>query len=69
MAQQDKPLLNGFHLATTQWHAAEENYDLYLLPLERAGRYHLQVVVYDSSTGQELLPGGLTLPEPVEVQP
>jgi 4-amino-4-deoxy-L-arabinose transferase-like glycosyltransferase len=69
MAQQDKLLLNGFHLATTQWHAAEENYDLYLLPLEQAGRYHLQVVAYDSATGQELLPGGLTLPEPVEVQP
>jgi 4-amino-4-deoxy-L-arabinose transferase-like glycosyltransferase len=69
MAQQDKLLLNGFHLATTQWHAAEENYDLYLLPLERAGRYHLQVMVYDSGTDQELLPGGLMLPDLVEVQP
>jgi 4-amino-4-deoxy-L-arabinose transferase-like glycosyltransferase len=69
IAQQDKLLFNSFHLTTTQWGPAEENYDLYLLPLELPGRYHLQVVVYDSATGKELLPGGLTLPGPVEVQP
>ncbi len=69
VARQDKLLLNGFHLGTTQWHPAEEDYDLYLLPLEQTGRYHLRVIVYDSTTMQELLVGGLTLPGWVEIQP
>jgi hypothetical protein len=68
VAQNDKVLLNGFHLGTTQWHPGEENYELYLLPLKQAGRYHLQVIVYDPSTSQELYPGGLILPEPVIVK-
>ncbi len=69
IAQNDKILLNGFHLGTTQWHRGEENFDLYLLPLKQAGRYRLQVIVYDSSTLKELHPASLMLPKPVVVKP
>jgi hypothetical protein len=68
LAQNDKVLLNGFHLGTAQWHPGEENYELYLLPLKQAGRYRLQVIVYDPSTSQEIYPAGLILPEPVIVK-
>jgi hypothetical protein len=69
IAQNDKILLNGFHLGTTQWRRGEENFDLYLLPLKQAGQYHLQVIVYDPSTLQELHPNGLMLSELVVVKP
>jgi hypothetical protein len=69
LAQQDKFLLNGFHLGTTQWGPGEENYDLYLLPLERAGQFRLRIVVYDPNSGSELTPGGIALPASVEVRP
>jgi 4-amino-4-deoxy-L-arabinose transferase-like glycosyltransferase len=68
LAQQDKFLFNGFHLGTSDWRPGEENYDVYILPVERAGQYRLQVSVYDPTTMRELLPGGLELPEVVEVQ-
>lgn len=69
LAQQDKYLFNGFHLGTADWQVGEEVYDLYILPLPRAGQYQLQVVIYDPTTLSELLPGGLVLPESVEVVP
>ncbi len=69
LAQQDKFLLNGFHLGTTGWRAGEENYDLYILPVQQVGQYRFQVVVYDPTTMQEILPGGLVLPAVVEVRP
>lgn len=69
VAQNDKVLLNGFHLGTTQWRPGEENYELYLLPLKQAGQYRLQIIVYDPATSQELYPGGWRLPEPVIVEP
>jgi hypothetical protein len=67
LAQQDKLLLNGFHLGTTQWHPGEENFDLYLLPLTQTGQYRLQVVVYDAATHKELTNEGLILPGWLEV--
>jgi hypothetical protein len=69
LAQQDKFMFNGFHLGTTGWRGGEENYDLYLLPLERAGQYRLHIMVYEPSSNQELLVGGLALPGVVEVIP
>lgn len=69
LAQQDGFLLNGFHLGTSRWGPGEENYSLFILPLERVGQYSLQVVVYDPQTMRELSPGGLVLPEKVEVVP
>jgi len=68
LAHQDKFLFNGFHLGTTQWRAGEENYDIYILPVERVGQYPLKIVVYDPTTMEELLPGGLVLPDTVEVR-
>ncbi len=67
LAQQDKLLFNGFHLGTRQWHPGEVNMDLYLLPLTQAGRFGLQVIVYDEATNQALMPAGLILPAWVEV--
>jgi hypothetical protein len=69
VAQADKLLLNGFHMATSQWHAGEQNYEPFLLLPDAAGTYRLQLVVYDAGTMQELLPGGVWLPATVEVQP
>ena len=68
LTQQDKFLFNGFHLGTSDWRPGEENYDVYILPVERTGQYRLHVSVYDPTTMRELLPGGLELPEVVEVQ-
>jgi 4-amino-4-deoxy-L-arabinose transferase-like glycosyltransferase len=68
LAQQDRFLLNGFHLGTSHWHAGEENYDLLILPLPEAGEYRLQVVVYHPETMEELVPGGSLLPATIEVE-
>ena len=68
LAQQDKFLFNGFHLGTSDWRPGEENYDVYILPVERSGQYRLQVSVYDPTTMTELWPEGVELPGVVEVQ-
>jgi 4-amino-4-deoxy-L-arabinose transferase-like glycosyltransferase len=69
LAQQDKFLVNGFHLGTSHWSPGEENYDLFILPLQGVGEYQLQVVVYHPETMEELVPGGWIVPETIEVQP
>jgi 4-amino-4-deoxy-L-arabinose transferase-like glycosyltransferase len=69
LAQQDKFLINGFHLGTTHWHPGEENYDVFILPLTQSGQYRLQVRVYDPETTNELVSGGRVLPGDLEVRP
>jgi hypothetical protein len=43
VAQNDKVLLNGFHLGTTQWHPGEENYELISAAVRRARRLQLRL--------------------------
>jgi hypothetical protein len=69
LAQQDKFLVNGFHLGTSHWRAGEENYDLLVLPLPGAGEYRLQIVVYHPETMEQLVPGGYIVPQILEVAP
>ncbi len=68
ISQNDKQLLNGFHLGTTEWRPGEENFDIYLLPLKNTGTHQIQVIAYNPLTNEELLPGGIVLPAPIEIQ-